>query len=206
MKPDTNNRVVILAAVDRTATSDSVVHTATALASSIPGGELHFVHVIVEPPTNGMSPLPMNELVREGRTFLDDLKERTAARFAGRVVGHLAVGAAQEQILQLASDLEADLIVVGSHGKGAIARMMLGSVSQAVVNKAQCAVLVARPKDYLTGVPEIEPPCPKCVEIQRATNGETLWCEQHSTHHPRGHLHYATPAPFALGSMLLRHD
>jgi nucleotide-binding universal stress UspA family protein len=205
MKPDTN-RVVIVAAVDRTAASDSVVYTATGLATAIPGAELHFVHVIVEPPTNGLSPLPMEELLHEGRTLLDDVKKRAEARFAGRVVVHLGVGSAHKQILQLASDLEADLIVVGSHNKGALARMMLGSVSQAVVNKAQCAVLVARPKDYHTSVPEIEPPCPKCVEVQRATGGEKLWCEQHSAKHPRPHLHYATPAPFGVGSMLLRHE
>jgi nucleotide-binding universal stress UspA family protein len=205
MKPDTD-RVVIVAAIDRTAASDSVVYTATGLARAISGAELHFVHVIVEPPTNALSPLPMGELLHEGRTFLDEVMKQAEAKFAGRIVGHLGVGSAQKQILQLASDLEADLIVVGSHNKGALARMMLGSVSQAVVNKAQCAVLVARPKDYVTNIPEIEPPCPKCVEVQRATGGEKLWCEQHATKHPRPHLHYATPAPFAVGSMLLRHE
>ncbi len=199
-----NERVVVVAAVDQTAASDAVIYTATSLASSIAGAELHFVHVIAEPPTNGLSPLPMNELLREGRTFLDRVTASASPRFGGRVVGHLGVGAPQRQILQLAADLEADLVVVGSHGKGAIARMMLGSVSQSVVNNAPCAVLVARPKEYRTDIPEIEPPCPRCLEVQRASGGEKLWCEQHSSRHPRGRLHYESPSSFGVGSMLLR--
>ena len=41
---------------------------------------------------------------------------------------------------------EAELLVVGSHGHGAFAGMLLGSVSQHCVNHAQCSVIVVRPR------------------------------------------------------------
>jgi nucleotide-binding universal stress UspA family protein len=206
MNTNNENRTVIVAAVDRTATSEPVIHTSTALAAGIAGAELHFVYVIDPAPApNLASPIPMNEMLRQGRVFVDELTRDAAARFSGRIAGHLAAGDAAKQILQLASDLQADVIVVGSHGKKALERLMMGSVSQAVVRKAQCAVLVARPKAYApSDVPEIEPPCPKCLEVQRAGDGDNLWCEQHSARHAHGRLHYETPASFGIGSMFIR--
>lgn len=209
MKANANDRTVIIAAVDRTATSEPVIYTATSLATAIARAELHFLYVIDPAPTPNLPSSPsMTEMLRQGRVFVDDLTREAATRFSGRVAGHIAAGEPHKQILQLASDLEADLIVVGSHGKKALERLMMGSVSQAVVKKAQCAVLVARPKSYApSDVPEIEPPCPKCLEVQRSGQGDKLWCEQHSVRHAHGRLHYETPATFGLGSMFIRpHD
>jgi nucleotide-binding universal stress UspA family protein len=47
-------------------------------------------------------------------------------------------------IVEMASDLRADIVVLGSHGRGALASALLGSVSTEVVEHAPCAVLVAR--------------------------------------------------------------
>jgi nucleotide-binding universal stress UspA family protein len=47
-------------------------------------------------------------------------------------------------LVQAASDLAADLVIVGTHGRGGIARLALGSVAQHVVNDAPCPVLVIR--------------------------------------------------------------
>jgi nucleotide-binding universal stress UspA family protein len=52
--------------------------------------------------------------------------------------------AAASGIVQAASDLGADLIVVGSHGRSGIARLMLGSVSTKVVAESHVPVLIAR--------------------------------------------------------------
>jgi hypothetical protein len=51
-------------------------------------------------------------------------------------------------LLQMAVDYDADLMVVGTHGRRGVERMMLGSVAEELVRKARCPVLVARPKDY----------------------------------------------------------
>lgn len=53
-------------------------------------------------------------------------------------------GLATEVILDAASSLKADLIVVGAHNRGSVERMILGSVSEQVVRKARCPVLVVR--------------------------------------------------------------
>lgn len=53
-------------------------------------------------------------------------------------------GIPKSAILDEAEKIEADLIIVGSHGYGAIKRFLLGSVSQAVALHAKCSVLIVR--------------------------------------------------------------
>jgi universal stress protein A len=57
---------------------------------------------------------------------------------------HLAVGSAADEILALADKLGAGMIVVGSHGKGPIERMLLGSTAERVARAAKCTVIVVR--------------------------------------------------------------
>jgi nucleotide-binding universal stress UspA family protein len=61
-----------------------------------------------------------------------------------RVNGETREGSPKEAILKEAEAWGADLIVVGSHGRGAAGRFLLGSVSQAVVLHAPCSVEVVR--------------------------------------------------------------
>lgn len=81
--------------------------------------------------------------------------ERVAAAFAGRPTEeavqffvHARIGKAATEILALASEVGADLIFIGSHGKTGIERILLGSVSERVVREAKCPVTVARQKTY----------------------------------------------------------
>jgi len=63
----------------------------------------------------------------------------------GTVAGsHLATGDASREIVHLAEDLDAGLVVMGSRGRGGIRRALMGSVSDAVVRHAHCPVLVVR--------------------------------------------------------------
>ncbi len=57
-------------------------------------------------------------------------------------------GSPKSVILEEAENLETDLIIVGSHGYGAVKRFLLGSVSQAVALHAKCSVEIVRIKNY----------------------------------------------------------
>ncbi len=59
----------------------------------------------------------------------------------------LVQGAALEVILDEASKLNIDLIVVGSHGHGAVYHLMVGSVSEGVLHRSTCPVLVVPTHD-----------------------------------------------------------
>jgi len=72
--------------------------------------------------------------------------ERRALEAAGirDVSGHVLCGAVAESILLVAARVNADLVVVGSRGRGALRRVVGGSVSDAVVHQASVPVLVVR--------------------------------------------------------------
>ena len=57
------------------------------------------------------------------------------------------MGATNRVIIETAKDWNADLIVVGSHGRGFWGRTMIGSVSDSVIHHAPCSVLVVRKTD-----------------------------------------------------------
>lgn len=202
-------RVVILAAIDETSASEDVLRTAAALAQTLANSEVHLLHV-VRPVSDvdgrGAPITTLTASVESARSVVEMAASRAAASFSGRIVQHLAFGTPWREILQLATDLHADLILVGSHRRSRVERWILGSDSEQVVRKASCAVLVARPKDYQAEAPEIEPPCPECVATQKQTHGEKLWCSRHdrSNKHPHARLHYEIPQSFAVGSQLIR--
>jgi len=198
-----NDRFVVLAAIARSSNDREVVRVGANFARSIPGGELHLVQVVEDlPPPISLVPAPPGlgvttaEIVGAARKHLDGIASEARRQFEGRIVEHVAAGSAWKQILQVAINLQADILLVGTHGRTGVRRMVLGSVAEAVVRRASCPVIVVRPKDYHAFVPpEIEPACPDCLQMQRDTNGERLWCDQHGGgDERRGHVHYEARA------------
>jgi nucleotide-binding universal stress UspA family protein len=188
-------RAVLVAAVDDSRQAAEVVSTATALVSALPHAELHLVHVVdaVDPPsvTLGGSPLTQpgeTVLLEQGRAYLKGVMHDVAAACppGTRVVGHVAAGPAWREVLQVAVDLDAALLIVGSRPIGALERLLLGSVAQTIVQRSPLPVLVAKGRQTLPG--ELKPACPACLSTQQESGGETLWCPQHQLHHPRAHL------------------
>lgn len=57
---------------------------------------------------------------------------------------HLLVGNPADEIVRFAEDQEAGLIVLGSHGRTGAARLLMGSVAEAIVRKATCPVLTIK--------------------------------------------------------------
>ena len=122
---------------------------------------------------DGFSVLSLNEARTRFRQYADQalarfVEQNPSKRFE-RVVAHLRFDAIAEEVAQLAADLEADLVVVGTHGRKGLSRLLLGSSAEATVRLAPCPVLVTRPKAVPEAPPQIEPPCPHCVAARRAS-------------------------------------
>jgi len=86
--------------------------------------------------------------LREQATgYVAEAKETISQKFPDSnlsVSTQVLDGSAGKAIVEAAQDWGADLIVVGSHGYGFWNRMLVGSVSQAVVHHAPCSVLIVR--------------------------------------------------------------
>jgi nucleotide-binding universal stress UspA family protein len=180
----------ILVAVDFSETSALAVRQAIDFARQEDPSELHFLHV-------SKAPADDDEERETRRNHLlawlgDRLKNGSGVPHTVKVAGHQASGDPAQVIVQMANDLLADLVVVGTHGRTGVERMVMGSVAEKVVRTCGCPVLVARAKVHDQSVPQIEPPCPRCVEARVASQGEELWCEQHRERHGRRHTYYNT--------------
>jgi nucleotide-binding universal stress UspA family protein len=97
------------------------------------------------------SPLDIPTIADFKRTLLDEARraaDELLPLLKGRVAAvesRVVAGDPREEIVRLAHEWTADLVVVGARGLGALATAFLGSVSLAVARHAPCAVLVVRP-------------------------------------------------------------
>jgi nucleotide-binding universal stress UspA family protein len=113
--------------------------------------ELHVVHVGVVPRflesypgTLGYERRLYDQIEEESRQLLRELSWRVKV-VGGTVAGtHLRMGAVDLEIVALAKELGADLIVMGCRGHRGIRRAIEGSISDAVIRHAPCPVLVVR--------------------------------------------------------------
>lgn len=113
---------------------------------------LGLCHVLPEPmpaeaqiPTWLESHVPNNaEIAKRAREALDRRAAQLATGGVARVDTLLEEGEAYAALARAAEKFGADLLVVGSHGRTGITRVLLGSVAEKIVRHAPCAVLVAR--------------------------------------------------------------
>jgi nucleotide-binding universal stress UspA family protein len=85
--------------------------------------------------------------VAEAEAFARHARERLLKNFPEwKICATATFGSPAWEIITKASEMKADLIVVGSHGHSAVARFFLGSISQKVLTEAACSVRVARGK------------------------------------------------------------
>lgn len=147
----------ILLAIDASSFSDAAVAAVVRQFSPV-GNPVRVLHAADWP-----SHLPPPYVFAEGRSAAHDVvafRDRILAqgqvcvaaaaktlRDAGFVVTTevAADGEPRRVILEAATSWPADVIVVGSHGRTGIDRLLLGSVSEAIVRRAPCSVEVVRP-------------------------------------------------------------
>jgi nucleotide-binding universal stress UspA family protein len=82
-------------------------------------------------------------LKREGQSFLAAVAARSALPLAWQFVRE---GKPADEILSAAREWDADAIVVGTHGRAGVSRVVLGSTAEGVVRHATCPVLVVKPR------------------------------------------------------------
>lgn len=126
----------------------TVAMRAAADISERTGAELHVVYVYTEVPPAAYPGLALDDYSRSLEEQAGELLRRQAwnARAAGGSAAreHLREGEPAEEIVALAGELDADLVVVGDRGTGRVKRLITGSVSEGVVHRASCPVLVVR--------------------------------------------------------------
>lgn len=122
--------------------------TAARCAANLIGeGVLHIVHVRPEIDLPATDPSAWSEIYESGAdTLLADLANDLRQEHANiRMETTLLRGHVPTVLLDFADRIPADLIAVGQHGHGVVDRFLFGSVAQAMVRTAHCAVLVAPP-------------------------------------------------------------
>ena len=141
------NARTILVPLDFSDVTPRVIEVAKEMAQAF-GGSLVLLHVAEpEPDFVGFEPGPQPVRMSVARDFraehqrLEELKSEFAA--AGLQVTALQIqGATVEKILHAAEQHGAGLIVMGSHGHGALYELLVGSVTHGVMKGAHCPVVV----------------------------------------------------------------
>jgi len=137
----------LLVALDLAAATDEIVDHAAVLARKLPA-EIWLLHV-AEPDPDFVGFEVGPQAVRD--SVAEDLRaeHRHLQELADRLKGEglkahplFVQGSTAETILRKATELDADMIVVGSHGRGAMYQLLVGSISEAVLRSAEVPVLV----------------------------------------------------------------
>ena len=137
----------MLIAVDLAHNSEAVIEAAAELAMSLSASVCILHAVEPDPDFVGYEVGPQTRRDAVAETFHEE--HRQVQNLAGHfrqaeldAVGLLVQGPTVETILREAEKFKADLIVVGSHGKGQLKQLVLGSVSEGVLRKSACPVVV----------------------------------------------------------------
>ena len=120
------------------------------------GAELHCLHVVDDayqywsamgPESIPVGP-PPEDLLDLGRSRIQTFKDEYLGGLSSEPVLHVVMGRPFAEIISYSRQQNIDLIVMGTHGRGAIAHVLLGSTTEKVVRKAACAVLTVRGKEH----------------------------------------------------------
>lgn len=150
----------VLLATDGSANAQLAATTSLRLAEST-GSELHVVYVgpsvgerfELSDTTSVLGPQVVirkpsaeerSRLKQEAQNILAEQVKKIESLGVIVAQSHLRMGKPDEEIVSLAEELDAGLLVIGSRGRGGIRRALMGSVSDSVVRHAHCPVMVMR--------------------------------------------------------------
>lgn len=139
----------IVAAVDYSNSTQGVIEMSVNLARAF-GARLHLLHVVEPEPSYtayGFTPDEFPAL----HAYQEEAKRRATKKMEEwipqdlelvEINTHVEEGSPLHVILERVKDLDADLVVLGSHGHGVIASLLLGSVAEGMVRKATVPTLI----------------------------------------------------------------
>ena len=149
----------VLIATDFSDASEAAAQYAKLLAGAF-GAQLHVLHVLEDLAAHAwttevyVAALPgvHEEMQRQAQERLDlVLTAEEQKRYSAAIV--LRSGSPFVEVVRYAREEGVDLIVLGTHGRGAIAHMLLGSVAERVVRKAHCPVMTVRQPEHAFVMP-----------------------------------------------------
>jgi universal stress protein A len=119
------------------------------------GAQLHLLTVVQDVvaliPEPGMAFPAPGEYMQELRDASFEALQRVPESDLGQglqITREVRVGTPFLEIVRHAKDINADLVVIGTHGRSGLAHVLLGSTAEKVVRKAPCPVLTVRPQGH----------------------------------------------------------
>jgi len=144
----------VLVPIDFSPPSDQALRYGCEMANNF-GAELHLLHVVEQPvlidPDVMVGLIPTGEVADRTREMAHErLEQIPDLPSLDKLTVHREIrsGAPFLAIIDYAKEKDIDLIVVGSHGRGMIAQVLLGRVAELVVRKAPCPVLTVRAEEH----------------------------------------------------------
>ncbi len=135
----------ILCATDLSGPAERALELAAALARDR-GARLLVLHVAVPPPF--VRPGELSKVLQQPGGYRQELQDRLRhfrpAGLEGRIDYRIEEGTPADEILRLAEEIPCDLVVLGTHGRTGLGRLLLGSVAEQVLRRASCPVLTVR--------------------------------------------------------------
>jgi nucleotide-binding universal stress UspA family protein len=193
---DNERPYVIMVALQFDETGVCALEEAVRIARGLPNVELHALHSVAPSFAAELSGDLASRSAQTARApqRLEELIDRACAGTSLAVKGHIRAGTSVDAILKTASEVDADLIVVGSHRRRGLEKLVLGSVAERILHEARCPVMLAVPKAW-KAASSVEPPCAECVALRTQTGDGSRWCERHSRPRMRAHVYVPSDAP-----------
>jgi nucleotide-binding universal stress UspA family protein len=137
----------ILVPTDFSEPAAAALKWATTLAKEF-DGQVYLLHVVPEPYAypwgSELSAMPLTDILAQSEQAAGEHMRRLAADTqlpAARVITRAVIGTPVDQILATVAENQIDLIVLGTHGRGMVGHLLLGSVAERVVRRSPVPVL-----------------------------------------------------------------
>jgi len=139
----------VLFATDFSATSDAALPYATAICRRF-GATLHAAHILSEANlllmTGGVDYVSMGTIYEDAHAEAQEKLDQMASRLDVPIHCYVRHGQVWKGLAAIIEENEIDLIVVGTHGRTGLGKLLLGSVAEVILRHAPCPVLTVGPK------------------------------------------------------------